>query len=106
MEIERQMRTVKRDVVFKGEFQLPAQHPSHPLQTWPKQTVVHDHKIDILFHCGFQDSCRGVNARSDFTNASGVFDLQTIKRVVPVVYFTNAQKIVCIVNNFRERRHD
>src|SRR5207244_12896772 len=63
--------------------------------------------MSVMPFCrGGQDPVRGVNARSDFTNASGVFDLQTIKRVVPVAYFTNAQKIICIVNNFRERRHD
>src|SRR5437870_13693229 len=106
MQVERQMCTVKRNVVFKGDFQLSTQRSRHRSQTWPKQTVRHDQKIDILFCRGCQDPCRGVNARSDFTNASGVFDLQTIKRVVPVAYFTNAQKIICIVNNFRERRHD
>ena len=49
MEIERKMCTVKCDVVFKGEFQLPTQHSSHRLQTRPKQTVMHDQEIDILF---------------------------------------------------------
>src|SRR5438132_12971878 len=106
MQVDRQMCTVKRNVVFKCDFQLSTQRSRHRSQTWPKQTVMHDQKIDILFCRGCQDPCRGVNARSDFTNASGVFDLQTIKRVVPVAYFTNAQKIICIVNNFRERRHD
>jgi len=49
MEIERQMCAVKRDVVFKREFQLPTQHSSHRSQTWPKETVMHDQEIDILF---------------------------------------------------------
>src|SRR5437016_9602326 len=106
MQVERQMCTVKRNVVFKGDFQLSTQRSRHRSQTWSKQTVMHDQKIDILSCRRCQDSCRGVNARPDFINASRVFDLQTIKRVVPVAYFTNVQKIICIVNNFRERRHD
>src|SRR6266542_2195851 len=36
MQIERQVCAVERDVVFEGEFQLPAQHSSYWLQTWPK----------------------------------------------------------------------
>src|SRR6266498_2064505 len=67
---------------------------------------MHDHEIDILFCRGCQDSCRGVNSSRNLGNASRVFDLQTIERVVPIAYFTNAQKIICIVNNFRERNHD
>src|SRR6266511_4365111 len=67
---------------------------------------MHDHEIDILFCGGCQDSCRGVNSSRNLGNASRVFDLQTIERVVPIAYFTNAQKIICIVNNFRERNHD
>src|SRR5581483_6219009 len=106
MEIKRQMCTVKRNVVFKGEFQLPTQHASYRLQTRPKQTVMHYQKIDILFRCVCQDACRGVNARSDFSDASGVFDLQTIECVVPIAYFTNTQKIISMVNNVRKRRHD
>src|SRR6266511_1837469 len=67
---------------------------------------MHDHEIDILFCRGFQDSCRSVNARSDLDHTSRVFDLQTIECVVPIAYFANAQKIICIVNDLRDRRHD
>ena len=100
------MCAVKRDVVFKGEFQLPTQRSGHRLQTLPKQTVMHDHEIDVLFCRGCQDSCRSVNARSDLGHIPRVFDLKTIECVVPIAYFTNVQKIICIINDPTERRHD
>src|SRR5439155_22839803 len=42
MDIQRKVRAVERDVVFKGELQLPAERPSHWLQAGPEQPVVHD----------------------------------------------------------------
>src|SRR6266498_2519456 len=49
MDIQRKMRAIKRDVVFKCDPQLPAQRSSYWLQSRPEQTVMHDQKIDILF---------------------------------------------------------
>src|SRR5207244_4678597 len=62
--------------------------------------------IDILFCRGCQNSCRSVNASSDPGHIARVFDLQTIERVVPIAYFANTQKIICIINDLTERRHD
>src|SRR4029453_3858976 len=42
MEIERQMRAVKRDVVFKGDLQLPPQQPSCRFHTRQKKTASND----------------------------------------------------------------
>ena len=42
MDIQRKVRAVERDVVFKGELQLPSERPSHWLQAEPEQPVVHD----------------------------------------------------------------
>ena len=40
--IQREMRTVKRDIIFKCDPQLPAQRVSYRLQPWPEQPVMHD----------------------------------------------------------------
>src|SRR5262245_41577615 len=106
MQIERQVCAVKGDVVFKSEFKLSAQRSGDRLQTWPKQTVMHDREIDILFCRDCQDACRSVDARPNPGHVPRVFDLQTIQRVVPVAYFTNPQKIIGIVNDLSERRHN
>ena len=42
------MRAVERDIIFKGELELPAQRVSHRLQAGPEQTVMHDEKIDFF----------------------------------------------------------
>src|ERR1700736_7035706 len=47
--VERQMRAVERDVVFKSDFQLPTQTAGNWLQSWPQQTVMHNQKVDLLF---------------------------------------------------------
>ena len=48
MQIKRQMCAVKSDIIFKGEFQLPSQAPRDRTQTRPKQSVMHDEKIDTF----------------------------------------------------------
>ena len=105
MNVERQMRAVERDVVFECEFQLPPQCVCHWAQSRPEQTVMHDQKIDI-FICGFgQDARRDIHRRANFRRAAGVFDLQTVQRIVPIADFANAQVVVGVLNNFRQSRH-
>jgi hypothetical protein len=53
MDVERQMRAVKRDVVFKRELQLPMERIRDRAQSRPKHSMMHDQKIDI-FLCGFR----------------------------------------------------
>ena len=42
MDIQRKVRAVERDIIFKSELQLSAQRASHRLQARPEQTVMHD----------------------------------------------------------------
>ena len=81
MEIERQMRAVKCDIILEGKFQLPTQCVSYRLQTWPEQPVMHNQKIDIFFRSFGQDAGRNIDGRTNLRYATGVFDLQTVKRI-------------------------
>jgi hypothetical protein len=93
------MRAVERDVVFKCEAKLPAQGTSNSLQSWPKQTVMHDQKVDVPF-CGLaQNARRNVDRRADARDAAGIFNLQTVKRIVPIAHVANAQKAVRVSDN-------
>ena len=58
MDIQRKMRAVERNIVFKGKVQLPAQRTCYRLQARPEQTVMHDQKIDF-FLCGLSQNARG-----------------------------------------------
>src|SRR5262249_42746051 len=58
MDIQRKVRAVERDIVFKGNLQLPAQRVSHRLQAGPEQTVMHDQKIDVCL-CRLSQNARG-----------------------------------------------
>jgi len=99
MDIQREMPAVKRDVVFKCDPQLPAQGTSYWLQSWPEQTVMHHQKIDVPF-CGLgQNACRSVDDRADARDPAGIFDLQTIKRIIPIAHVANAQKAIRITDN-------
>ena len=106
MEIERQMRAVKRDVVFEREFQLPSQRTGHALQSRPEQTVMHDEKINILLCRGSENACRNIHRRSNFRNFAGIFDLQTVQGIRPISNLLNAQIIVRVVDNLGKCRHD
>src|SRR5215475_7823485 len=64
MDIERQMRAVKRNVIFKCEPQLPSQRASYRLQSRPKQTVMHNQKIDVLVRGLAKHACRNINRRA------------------------------------------
>src|ERR1043166_1991601 len=99
MDIQREMRAVKRDVVFKCESQLPAQRALYRPQSWPEQPMMHDQKIDALFGSLGQNARRNVNRRADARDPVGILDLETVKRIVPIVHFANAQKAVCVADN-------
>src|SRR6266404_3898340 len=99
MDIQGKMRAVERDIIFKGELQLPAKRASHRLQARPEQTVVDDQKIDS-FLCGLGQNARGnVDCRADSRNSAGIFNLQTIKRVVPIAHVANAQKLTRVIDD-------
>src|SRR5215469_4118223 len=100
------MRTVKRDVVFKGEPQLPAQRASYRLQSRPEQTMMHDHKIDVLFCSLGQNARRNINRRADARDRAGIFDLNAVKGIVPIAYLPNPQKAVRVTDNLGKRSHE
>ena len=100
------MRAVERDIISKGELELPAQRVSHRLQAGPEQTVMHDQKIDF-FLCGLCQNARGnIDRRAETRYASGIFNLQTIERIVPIADLLNAQETVGITNDLSKRRHE
>jgi hypothetical protein len=47
MDIEGEMRAVKRHVSFEGQPKLPAQRARDRLQARPEQPVMHDKEIDV-----------------------------------------------------------
>ena len=57
MDIQRKVRTVEGDIIFKSKLQLSAERASHWLQARPEQTVVDDQKIDF-FLCGLGQNAR------------------------------------------------
>jgi hypothetical protein len=56
MKIERQMCTVNRDVVFKGEFQLPAQRFGHGTQARPKHSVMNNEQVSAALRAFLQSA--------------------------------------------------
>src|SRR4029453_18534570 len=62
--------------------------------------------IDVPF-CGMgQNARRNVDRRADPRDPAGIFDLQTVKRILPVAHTANAQKPVGVTDNVGKRRHD
>src|SRR5215471_442482 len=105
MGIQGDMRTVKRDVVFKCEPQLPAQRAAYRLQPRPEQPMMHDQKIDPLFGSLRQNARRNVNRCTDARDPAGIFDLKAVKRVLPIAYVANGKKAVRVTDNLGKRRH-
>src|SRR5262245_41671164 len=105
MDIQREMRAVKGDVVFKCDQQLMTQRASYRLQPGPEQSVMHDQKISLSLCSLRQNARRNINRRSDARDTTGIFDLQTIKRIVPIANVTNAQILVGVTDNLGKRRH-
>src|SRR5215510_1390706 len=106
MDIERKMRAVECDVVFKCEPQLPTQRTSYWLQPWPEQTVMDDQEIDVAFYRLGRNARRNIDRRADARDPTGIFDLQTVERIVPIAHVTNMQIPVRVTYDFGKRRHD
>src|SRR5262245_41336330 len=105
MDIQREMRAVKGDVVFKCDQQLVTQRASYRLQPGPEQPVMHDQKISLSLCSLRQNARRNINRRSDARDTTGIFDLQTIKRIVPIANVTSPQIPVSVTDNLGKRRH-
>src|SRR5215831_17768125 len=106
MNVQREMCAVEDDVIFKCDPQLPAQRASYRLQPWPEQSVMHDQKIDVSLLSLGQNGRGYINRCTDTRNSAGIFNLETVKRIVPVAHFTNAQNAVRVTDNLQERCHD
>src|SRR5947208_14388017 len=105
MDIEREMHAVERDVIFERKPQLSAQHASNRLQSTPAQPVMHNQQIDLSLLSFGQYAGRNINRRADQRDPARTFRLEPVKRVVPIAYFSNAQKVVGIIDHVRECRH-
>src|SRR2546421_11927734 len=99
------MGAVKREVVFESELQLASQTAVDRLQARPEQSVVHNQKINVFPGGSSQNTSGDINCGADFRHAPGIFDLQTVKRVWPVLDAPNAEILVRVFDNFRKRRH-
>ena len=67
---------------------------------------MHDQKIDVLFCSLGQNARRNINRRADACDPAGIFDLETVKRIVPIAHVANPQKAVCITDNLVKRSHE
>ena len=99
------MRAVERDVIFERKPQLSAQRASNRLQSRPEQPVMHNQQIDLSLLSFGQYAGRNINRRADQRDPARIFDLEPVKRVIPIAYFSNAQKVVGIIDHVRECRH-
>ena len=91
----------------KASSQLPTQRAESPVANLAKTNRdARSQDRRLCFAAAAKTRVEASTARSDLGHIPRVFDLQTIECVVPIAYFTNAQKIICIVNDLRERRHD
>src|SRR5882724_7799810 len=64
-----------------------------------------DQKIDVLFCSLSQNARRNINRRADARDPAGIFDLETVKRIVPIAHVANPQKAVGVTNNLVKRSH-
>jgi hypothetical protein len=65
-----------------------------------------DQKVDVLFCSLGQNASRNVDRRADARDPAGIFNLETVKRIVPIAHVANAQKAIRITDNVGKRRHD
>src|SRR5436853_5950107 len=99
------LQPIEREFVLNSDFYLSAQRAPDRLQTRPKQTVMHDQKIDLSSGGCRQNSRRDIYSGTDFGDVARVFDLQAVERVWPIFDLANAQILVRVFDNLRKRRH-
>src|SRR5437773_1918057 len=63
--VQRQVRTVERNVIFKRELQLATQRFRYRLQSGPEQAVVHDQKIDVFLRSFGKNTGRNIYRRAE-----------------------------------------
>src|SRR5215216_6229419 len=66
---------------------------------------MHDQKIHVSFLSLRQNARRNINCRADAGDPPGIFDLETVKRIVPIAHIANSQKAVCITHDLGKRSH-
>src|SRR4029453_8853808 len=67
---------------------------------------MHDQKIDVLFCSLGRNARRNINPRTDARDPARIFDLETIKRIVPIAYVANPQEAVGITDDLVKRSHE
>ena len=105
MEIERQMRTVERDVVFKGEFQLPAQGFGHGTQARPKHSVMNYEQVSAAFRAFLQSAAGEIHRRRNFRYLAGILQLQAVERILVILNFANPQIGIAITDDLVQSGH-
>jgi hypothetical protein len=62
--------------------------------------VVDDEKLNAALRCNRQDALGNVHCRADPADISGIFDLQTVQRIVPIVDLIDTQSPVALSDDF------
>ena len=105
MDIERKVRAVKREIVSQNPFEHPATSAADGLQSRPEKAVMDNQEIHSVLDRALDSPKRCIHCRADLRDRAGVFHLETVERIRPVLDFTNAQMRICVGNNLRKSRH-
>ena len=99
MKIERQVRTVNREIVFDQQPHQFITFPGPWMSGAPKKSVMNDEQICFRCDCQFYCGNTRVHCCGNFCDTAGIFHLQAIHRAVIIRNFARAKNFIAVRNN-------
>ena len=94
MDVERQMRAVEGEIVLEARSSMRRRPPVIGWSPGQNKTVVDDEKIYPALDRASMVARGSIDRRADLRDRAGVFDLQAVERIRPVVDLAKAQMLI------------
>ena len=105
MNIEREMRAVEGQTALENPLEHSSAAAGNWLQARPEQSVVNDEQVYAALNRPVDRPRGSIHGGTDFRYRSGVFDLETIQRIRPIVDLVNVQMFVGVGDDLGQVGH-
>ena len=102
MRIERQVRTVNRQIIFNQQPEQFVFFARPRMRRRPEQSVMHNHQIRPGGNGELHGGEAGVHRRRDARDSAGVPGLQAVDRAIVISDCVGAEQLVAVLDDGRE----
>jgi hypothetical protein len=102
MNVEREVGAVDGEVVLERALEQAPASAGYWLEARPEESVMHNEKVYSALDGGVDRASGSIDRRSEFRDAAGILELQTVQSIRPVGDFTEAQMFVGVGNDLSQ----